>query len=61
MKKWFALATLVLAALSGIAWSCASRPHATPVARPDPHASAEAHRHFSGHTRQWGSMVLILD
>jgi hypothetical protein len=65
MQKWFASAMLVLVAMSGIAWSYAGRPDCpvpeAVVPRPDPHMSADAHRHFSGHTSQWGSMVLILD
>ncbi len=63
MKKWFACAALVLIAMTGIAWNCTNRSTRLKgsVACPDPHYSADAHRHFSGQSPRWGSMVLILD
>jgi len=68
MKKWFAAAAFLLVAMTGVAWGCTGWSDAplsaaddAAVTHPDPHFSAAAHRHFSGQTDRWGSMVLILD
>jgi hypothetical protein len=68
MKKWLASAAFVLVAMTGIAWNCTSwseipsRPcRQSSGSHADPHYSADAHRHFSGQSPRWGSMVLILD